>query len=417
MFTRRRLGLYIILLVMLLVSQVIMHISFFSRQLIDNNINDYGLSIYGLNGNIFPGYNQICICDDSFIQMYNGSFGLMEHEKSLFVPPEDKKLMSKEYIADVSSSLGVPLQLANNSGYLQWKRPGPTQSYNEKTLSESSPYVQVGYDPICSKQDKFRSINGWFRDDYISEECRTQPRERALGFVLANILHIFNRTGVVIHESSPNDFGSSFKFKSMFPKYVSSQYSFTVPCGQPVSSTNGDFSLDLENQYCIPDSSYDIIISQDVFEHIYDPEKAFAEIARTLKPGGFHIFTVPLTSKQYKTFRAAVRDIETGKVNLYAPPEIHGNPMGQGGSLLTTQWGYDIVNIIKSATNRTMDTKVIYVESDFLGIQFSEYREVLVSQKVGSNAFFPTDIWNNVHNIRSGMCSHNMIKCNTLKDV
>jgi len=41
------------------------------------------------------------------------------------------------------------------------------------------------------------------------------------------------------------------------------------------------------------DESFDLVITLDVFEHVLRPAKAFAEIARTLKPGGAHIYTVP----------------------------------------------------------------------------------------------------------------------------
>jgi len=41
-----------------------------------------------------------------------------------------------------------------------------------------------------------------------------------------------------------------------------------------------------------------------------------------------------------------------------------GNPVG-GGSLLTRQWGYDIVSMIKNITD--MDTYVFYIDSAVLG--------------------------------------------------
>lgn len=34
------------------------------------------------------------------------------------------------------------------------------------------------------------------------------------------------------------------------------------------------------------DESFDLFISQDVMEHVFNPEAAFKEIARVLKPGG-----------------------------------------------------------------------------------------------------------------------------------
>ncbi len=43
----------------------------------------------------------------------------------------------------------------------------------------------------------------------------------------------------------------------------------------------------------IPDASIDIAYSRAVMEHIDNPDEAFAELARVLKPGGAYIFTTP----------------------------------------------------------------------------------------------------------------------------
>lgn len=71
----------------------------------------------------------------------------------------------------------------------------------------------------------------------------------------------------------------------------------------------------------------DIVISQDVLEHVFDAPAVFREIARTLRSGGIHIFTVPTTSKQFPTFEAATR-VDRGngtfEVLLHAKPEVHG---------------------------------------------------------------------------------------------
>ncbi|TAL48127.1 class I SAM-dependent methyltransferase [archaeon] len=42
-----------------------------------------------------------------------------------------------------------------------------------------------------------------------------------------------------------------------------------------------------------PDSSFDIVTSFDVFEHIGDDAKSVEEVCRVLKPRGYLIFTVP----------------------------------------------------------------------------------------------------------------------------
>jgi 2-polyprenyl-3-methyl-5-hydroxy-6-metoxy-1,4-benzoquinol methylase len=54
----------------------------------------------------------------------------------------------------------------------------------------------------------------------------------------------------------------------------------------PPGSIVGEYrNEDLERQ-TYADGSFDVVITQDVMEHIYDPSSAFREIARTLRPVG-----------------------------------------------------------------------------------------------------------------------------------
>ncbi len=41
------------------------------------------------------------------------------------------------------------------------------------------------------------------------------------------------------------------------------------------------------------DETIDLVVSEDVFEHVRDLEQGFSEVARVLKPGMCHVFTVP----------------------------------------------------------------------------------------------------------------------------
>jgi SAM-dependent methyltransferase len=88
------------------------------------------------------------------------------------------------------------------------------------------------------------------------------------------------------------------------------------------------------------DEVFDLVLAQDVFEHIFEPDKAIKEIARTLRPGGAFIATVPIVLKTRPSRpRAAFLD---GQIRHYLPAEYHGNPMSAEGSLVTIDWGYDI---------------------------------------------------------------------------
>src|SRR5690606_2256764 len=125
------------------------------------------------------------------------------------------------------------------------------------------------------------------------------------------------------------------------------------------------------------ENSFDLFITQDVMEHIFDPEKAFKEIARVLKPGGAHVFTVPLINKGNKSERWASRT-EEGEIIHHHEPEYHGNPVDASGSLVTMHWGYDIASYISDIAHTP--TTIIMIDDIDQGIR-AEYIDVLISRK------------------------------------
>src|SRR5205814_163229 len=108
------------------------------------------------------------------------------------------------------------------------------------------------------------------------------------------------------------------------------------------------------------DRSFDIFITSDVLEHLFEPEKALREIARVLKPGGMHIFTTPWYSNYPKSVqRAAPRP--DGSADHLLPPVYHGNPISDEGSLVTYDWGLDLPHFIFEHSG--MQT-ITYLERD-----------------------------------------------------
>jgi SAM-dependent methyltransferase len=90
----------------------------------------------------------------------------------------------------------------------------------------------------------------------------------------------------------------------------------------PGAMKDGIRNEDLQN-LSLPDASLDLVLTEDVFEHIPDWRKAFREVHRVLKPGGFHIFTIPYY------FDRKTRELfhwEDGKPVLEEPIEYHGDP-------------------------------------------------------------------------------------------
>jgi hypothetical protein len=87
------------------------------------------------------------------------------------------------------------------------------------------------------------------------------------------------------------------------------------------------------------DFSLDLVITQDVLEHVADPWRAFSEVWRVLAPGGRHVFTVPVHEGHATTARA---DLRGEGVHHLLPPVHHGDPVRKGGSLVFTDFGDDL---------------------------------------------------------------------------
>lgn len=119
------------------------------------------------------------------------------------------------------------------------------------------------------------------------------------------------------------------------------------------------------------------MVTQDVMEHVFDIDRAFCEIARTLKPGGYHIFTTPLVAKGRPTLQRAARRPD-GSIEYLAEPEYHGNPVDPGGSLVTWHYGYDLAARVLQTSG--LPTLIVQLDRLDLGIR-AEYIEVMVSTK------------------------------------
>ena len=245
------------------------------------------------------------------------------------------------------------------------------QSIAPRTLAKRLVFKNwSGFCPICETQVRFFAKGDWLRDQLHCDRCYSIPRQRAIMRVIAMLYP--NWRTLSVHESSPTMGSASQKLREQCASYTASQYVPSVPFG---SMVDGARSEDLENQ-TFPDESFDLVITQDVFEHLFRPDKAIAEIARTLKPGGAHIMSVPIVNKDRPaTRRAALQD---GKVVHFAEPEYHGNPVDDEGSLVTIDWGYDIADFLHHHSG--MPTSMFVIDDLSQGIR-AEYIEIVVSRK------------------------------------
>ena len=95
------------------------------------------------------------------------------------------------------------------------------------------------------------------------------------------------------------------------------------------------------------DASFDLVTHTEVFEHVPDDAKAFAELHRVVKPGGEMVFTVPLTNSATTVARARLRD---AAIEYVLPAAFHVDPLRGGAEILVYRdYGADIVDRLRAA--------------------------------------------------------------------
>lgn len=93
------------------------------------------------------------------------------------------------------------------------------------------------------------------------------------------------------------------------------------------------------------DRSFDLVVTSETLEHVPDPHRALAETLRVLRPGGRHVFTVPVDPS-----------LETSRSRTGLAPEHHGRGGGpfalvtrRADMLVHTDFGRDLAALVRAA--------------------------------------------------------------------
>ncbi len=185
------------------------------------------------------------------------------------------------------------------------------------------------------------------REQFHCAVCKSVSRHR---HVALEMLRVFERKEASLQEALP--FFRNLKIYSASsgdamsqvlgknnPNYVVSEYFPDTPLG---AEKSGVQCQNLE-ALTFKDNAFDLVITEDVLEHVVNVKKALSEIHRVLKQGGFHIFTVPLLLDSPTIERAVVE--ENGGIKHLLPPEYHGDPI-RGEILAFRTFGYDIFSML-----------------------------------------------------------------------
>lgn len=115
-----------------------------------------------------------------------------------------------------------------------------------------------------------------------------------------------------------------------------------------------DPSIRHENleQLSYADNTFDVVLTSETLEHIPHYQTALQEIHRILKPGGKHIFTVPIIFNRASRRRVVIND---GEVTETLEGSYHG--AGEPDNLVCTEFGIDFLDDLRAAR---FATKILY---------------------------------------------------------
>lgn len=213
-----------------------------------------------------------------------------------------------------------------------------------------------GWCPVCDKSTFFIPLGSWYREDLKCLRCRSSARQRAVAHFIKTGIDSEGVTRVL--EVAPVSHVAQ-RFREYFPFYEETNYFPGAELGAPIRGYRNE---NLE-ALTYPDNHFDLVITQDVFEHVAHPKKAFEEIARVLRPGGRHVYTIPWYPASKTRTRAYEID---GRIEHVLDPEYHGNPIDSAGSLVFTEFGEDLPHIVLEASG--MRTRTIRDHKQEYGI-------------------------------------------------
>ena len=222
---------------------------------------------------------------------------------------------------------------------------------------------------ICDRRTLFVETSPDLNNGYRCVRCHSIPRWRAIIYMLNTQFPQWR--DLTIHECGAGG-PATRKLIREASGYSGSRY--LLP-DAPRGTVVGRFTCQDIEDLTFPDDSFDLVVTQDVLEHVLQPDRAVAELARVLRPGGAHVFTVPVSHGRETLVRVAPKG---DGVEYLLPPSYHGDPGDPDKSLVMREWGDDFVEFV--AEHSGMSTKVHPLHDRRLGLDGNPF-EVFVSRK------------------------------------
>jgi hypothetical protein len=175
------------------------------------------------------------------------------------------------------------------------------------------------------------------RSQFRCETCHLQARLRMFWKCAEEVIETTESYSKVLLLEAVTAF--SHRFCEKYPFALVSEYVEAIPSGSQQELSGVKFQCEDLLNLSFRDGTLDIILHQDVLEHVPDADQALKEIHRVLRVGGKTLFTAPFYHYCDQSLKRAI--IVDGKINYLAQPVYHGNPLSPKGSLVFEMFGLD----------------------------------------------------------------------------
>lgn len=236
--------------------------------------------------------------------------------------------------------------------------------------------------PVCGRISVAVAFRDNLRESGTCLACRATNRQRQLAWVLLQLLlpgpqkknglSAVSSLGTRIFSAEAK--GPIHRALTGSEGYVCSEY--VGPACEPGENIAGTRHEDLQALSFAP-GSLDVVLTADVLEHVPDPYQAHQEIFRVLRPDGAHVFTVPFLDRELDQVRSC--RTADGAVTHMMEPQYHTDPLREGGALVYTLFGLEMLVRLAEIGFRT---KLYNVRAPRYGI-YGENAFVFVARKSG----------------------------------
>jgi SAM-dependent methyltransferase len=218
----------------------------------------------------------------------------------------------------------------------------------ESALERGKEGIYLGFCTVCQQHSHFaydwrfgneREIN--WREHLVCKTCGLSNRLRLVWTeVLGNVARKPSDVYLTEHLTPLASRLSRECAKLVTSEFLGSE----IPPGKV--NKRGARNEDL-TRLTFDETSFDLVLSFDVLEHIPDYRKALSEVYRILRKDALFVFSVPFAPLSQETIVRA-QLLSDGQVEHLLPPEFHGDPVDPDkGVLCFYHFGWELLDDLR----------------------------------------------------------------------